>query len=40
MGDKVRNEWPRTAGILDFLAKIYEAEARQWDEQAKRDEYE
>ena len=39
LSEKVRNKWPRTAGILDGLAKGYEKEARQWDEQAKRDEY-
>jgi hypothetical protein len=38
--EKVRNRWPRTTGILDSLAKGYEREARQWDEQAKWDEYE
>jgi hypothetical protein len=40
LADKVRNGWPRTASILDGLAKDYESEARHWDEQAKRDEYE
>jgi len=40
LAEKVRNRWPRTAGILDGLAKDYENEARQWDEQAKWDEYE
>ena len=40
LAEKVRNGWPRTAGILDGLAKGYENEARQWDEQAKRDEFE
>jgi len=40
LAEKVRNRWPRTAGILDDLAKGYENEARQWDEQAKRDEFE
>jgi hypothetical protein len=39
LAEKVRNSWPRTAGILDGLAKGYENEARHWDEQAKRDEY-
>jgi hypothetical protein len=39
LADKVRNGWPRTASILDSLAKGYENEARQWDEEAKRDEY-
>jgi hypothetical protein len=28
-----------TAGILDSLAKGYEEEARQWDDQARRDKY-
>jgi hypothetical protein len=40
LAEKVRNRWPRTAGILDALAKGYENEARQWDQQAKWDEYE
>lgn len=40
LAEKVRNIWPRTAGILDGLAKGYENEARKWDEQAKWDEYE
>jgi len=40
LADKVRSGWPRTASVLDGLAKDYEAEAREWDEQAKRDEYE
>jgi hypothetical protein len=39
LAEKVRNGWPRTAGILDGLAKGYENEARYWDEQAKREEY-
>jgi len=39
LAEKVRNRWPRTAGILDGLAKGYENEARHWDEQAKREEY-
>jgi len=39
LADKVRHGWPRTASTLDGLAKDYEAEARDWDEQAKRDEY-
>ena len=40
LAEKVRNRWPRTAGILDGLAKGYENEAKHWDEQAKWDEYE
>ena len=40
LAEQVRNGWPRTASILDGLANGYEAEARQWDEQAKRQEYE
>jgi len=40
LAEKVRNRWPRTASILDGLAKGYENEAKQWDEQAKWDEYE
>jgi hypothetical protein len=40
LAEKVRNGWPRTANLLDGLAKGYAEEARQWDEQAKRDEYE
>jgi hypothetical protein len=40
LADKVRVRWPRTASILDDLAKGYENEARHWDEQAKREEYE
>ncbi len=40
LADKVRVEWPRTAAVLDGLAKGYEEEARHWDEQAKWDEYE
>ncbi|MBE3123970.1 MAG: hypothetical protein IMZ65_04130 [Planctomycetes bacterium] len=40
LAEQVRSGWPRTAGILDGLAMGYEAEARQWDEQAKREEYE
>lgn len=39
LAEKVRTMWPRTASILDGLARGYEKEARQWDEQAKRDEY-
>jgi len=38
--DQVRVGWPRTAAVLDGLAKGYEAEARHWDEQARRDQYE
>jgi hypothetical protein len=40
LAEKVRNGWPRTAGILDRLAETYEGEAREWDERARRDEYE
>jgi len=40
LADKVRNRWPRTAGILGALAKGYENEAKEWDERAKWDEYE
>jgi hypothetical protein len=40
LGEQVRAQWPRTAAILDDLAKGYEGEARQWDEEAKRKEYE
>jgi hypothetical protein len=38
--DKVRNGWPRTASILDGLAKGYEEEAGHWDAAAKREQYE
>jgi len=38
--DKVRSRWPRTASVLDGLTRGYEAEAKQWDEKAKWDEYE
>ena len=38
--DQVRTRWPRTAAILDCLARGYEGEAKDWDERAKRDEYE
>ena len=40
LAEKVRAGWPRTAAVLDSLAKGYEDEARDWDEQAKWDEYE
>ena len=40
LAEKVRNRWPRTASILDGLAKGYENEARHWDEEAKWDEFE
>jgi hypothetical protein len=40
LAEKVRNRWPRTASILDNLAKGYEYEAKQWDEEAKWDEFE
>jgi hypothetical protein len=40
LAEKVKAEWPRTASILDDLARGYEAEASRWDEQAKRDEFE
>ena len=40
LAEKVRNGWPRTASILDALTKNYEAEAREWDERARKDEYE
>ncbi len=39
LAEKVRNIWPRTASILDGIAKGYENEAREWDDQEKRDEY-
>jgi hypothetical protein len=32
LAEKVRNGWPRTASVLDALAKDYENEAREWDE--------
>jgi len=38
--DQVRVGWPRTAAVLDGLAKGYEAEARHWDEQAQWEQYE
>jgi hypothetical protein len=40
LAEQVRNGWPRTASILDGLADGYEAQAKEWDEQAKRAEYE
>ena len=40
LAERVRIGWPRTAAILDNLAKDYEYEAKHWDEEAKRDEYE
>ena len=40
LAEKVKAEWPRTAGILEGLARSYEGEAQWWDEQEKRDEYE
>ncbi len=40
LADQVRTSWPRTAGILDSLAKGYEGEAREWDKQAEWEEYE
>ena len=38
--DQVRAQWPRTAALLDGLAKGYEGEAKQWDEEATREEFE
>ena len=40
LADRIRTRWPRTATILDSLTRGYEEEARQWDEQAKWEEYE
>jgi len=40
LADMIRCGWPRTTAMLDGIAKHYEAEARQWDERARRDEYE
>ena len=39
LADQVRTSWPRTAGILDSLAKGYEGEAKEWDKQAEWEEY-
>jgi hypothetical protein len=39
-GEKIRAQWPRSAGVLEMLVRHYEGEARSWDEQAKWDEYE
>jgi hypothetical protein len=38
--EKIRTQWPRSAGVLEMLVRHYEDEARSWDEQAKWDEYE
>jgi hypothetical protein len=40
IADQVRTQWPRTAAILDGMARGYEEEAKHWDEEAKREEFE
>lgn len=40
LAEKVRIHWPRTAAMLDSIAKNYEGEAKFHDEQAKIEEYE
>jgi hypothetical protein len=37
--EKVRMSWPRTANVLEGLARTYEREAKEWDQQAEREEY-
>jgi hypothetical protein len=37
--DKLRINWPRTANLLDIISKDYENEAKAWDAEAKREEF-